>query len=114
MLTDLKVGRDDRGLYVSAEYLYKSGYSTKKLTIPKIRVDKLSGCPTLTNTADGVFIQVDYARLPLERDDDEMFYSVTTIEGEPRRMTLSEIEKELGYKVELVSEYGLVSDKRGE
>lgn len=44
----------------------------------------------------------NHARLKLEKDN-EILYSSRLIKKKTRKMTLAEIEKELGYKVEVVS-----------
>ena len=102
MLTDLKVHKDEKGFYLSAEYIFKENYSTKKLTIPKIRLDYR--IPPFVGDSECTYIYVSQDKYLLDPDDNGCRFTLTTIEEKPQEMTLSEIEKKLGHKVKIVSE----------
>lgn len=106
MLSDLKVNKDEKGFYLSAEYIFEDGYSTKKLTVPKIRLDDLHCSPCFGATCDGVYLDTANCRYWLEPVN-KQYYTVIVIEEKAKEMTLSEIEKRLGYKVKIVSEVGV-------
>lgn len=65
------------------------GYSTKKLTVPKIRLDSINQAPCFTH---------------LEPDSKGHCFTLTTIKKKAQEMTLSEIEEKLGHKVKIISE----------
>lgn len=104
MLTDLKVSKDDRGFYLSAEYILDYEHTTQKLIIPKIRIPDRGNYPSFVYNSQDTYLFVAPDRLPLDPDDTGARFTITTIKEKPKEMTLSEIEKKLGYKVKIVSE----------
>ena len=103
MLSDLKVHKDEKGFYLSAEYIFEDGYSTKKLIVPKIRLDDLYSSYCFHSCSDGTYLDTANCRYRLEPVN-KQYYTIITIEEKPQEMTLSEIEKKLGHKVRIVSE----------
>jgi hypothetical protein len=104
MLSNLKVHKDEKGFYLSAEYTYDDKYSTRKLSIPKIRLNDVLQEPCFHATSDVTYIDIGFGECRLEPDSNGRCYTMTTLKEKPQEITLSEIEKRLGYKVKIVSE----------
>ena len=95
---------DVYGFYLSAEYTYDDKYSTRKLSIPKIRLNDVLQEPCFHITNDVTYVDIGFGECRLEPDSNGRCYTMTTLKEKPQEMTLSEIEKKLGYKVKIVSE----------
>ena len=85
-----------------------------EITIPRIdllvdtsRMPTISQAFVLDSPYIGRFndysIDIFGARLPLQRDEAGNVYYEKVIEEYPQKMTIEELEKKLGYKIELVS-----------
>lgn len=95
---------DVYGFYLSAEYTYDDEYSTRKLSIPKIRLINCFQEPCFRLEGDATYVDAGFGECRVEPDSTGKCYTMTTLKEKPQEMTLSEIEKKLGYKVKIVSE----------
>ena len=87
---------NDRGLYeltIPKISLNINGQSVPKIVCERVSFDRVAEFVDLINGPN-----------LLAKDDNGNMYYVKAIEKYPQKMTLSEIEKKLGYKIELVSE----------
>lgn len=108
-LTKLELYQEDGCYYLRAEYEVEDDHRLQKYTIPKISLpirrepvineDVLDyPIPRYHST-----ISLGFAELEILKGDDGYLYKCETIKEYPQKMTLEEIEKKLGYKVEVVS-----------
>lgn len=98
-LTNLKLYQDDGMYYLEAEYEIITKYNRRKMIIPRILLQTFC-YPSITHECgiiDRFSVDLGFGELLAERIKEEV------IEEYPQKMTLEEIEKKLGYKVELVS-----------
>lgn len=87
---------NDRGLHELT--IPKISLNINGQSIPKIVCEGKNLCEMAE------FVDLIVGPNLLEKDEKGNLYYVETIEKYPQKMTLSEIEKKLGYKIELVSE----------
>ena len=110
-LTKLELYKEDGCYYLRAEYEEEDDYRLRKYTIPKILLP-LGSNITVNHISEPVgrlawrernSIDFGFGELDIFKCDDGYYYKCETIKEYPQKMTLEEIEKKLGYKVELVS-----------
>ena len=98
--------------FLKAVYEIENDYVKKEIVIPKILlpicepehvIRKTTSYPSLKIDIPHT-IDIGFGDLPLMADDHKHYFYENVIEEYPQKMTLSEIEKKLGYKVEIVSE----------
>lgn len=114
-LRSLKLEKDKDGLhYLRAVYDQEDSYRKTELIIPKIMLP-ITNYPTIKNECDAydIFprttVNIGFGDMYCSKgvaypDIEECCYTVKTIEEKTRTMTLSEIEKKLGYRINLVAE----------
>lgn len=117
-LKDLQLHEKKGSYYLSAVYEYENESGVYELSIPKMKLNigipkihtaatfkvgcafdiyKLDNFITLANA------DIGFGDLPLGRVDGYT-HKITIVKEKTRKMTLSEVEKKLGYKIELVSD----------
>ena len=112
IIKDLQLYKENNKYYLSAllDKEDKRGYY--EVSIPKIRLPLSFDC-LLNEEVDNFFgiphrtvaIDLGFGELYVEPfDDDYNFYTTKVIDEKVHKMTLAEIEKELGYKIELQKE----------
>ena len=112
-ITDARIYTEEKNgninFYLNVVYTYTDAVGIRKRTFPKVRLpfveDRLP-CLTYSSYRDRVppvSVNFGFGALPLEENEDRVVIIDEIIERIPHKMTLEEIEKELGYKVELVS-----------
>lgn len=114
----LYVFKEEGQFYLHAEYIQETDRYIKRIIIPNILLpvsgDFVVRTPLVRTYENDKTIDIGFGDLPLRKGEvfhkGERFkdvYSVEYIEEEKqvsKKMTLSEIEKKLGHKIELVSE----------
>lgn len=109
-IKDLQLYKEDNKYYLSAVLLHEDKKGFYEITIPKIKFPITN--PTSINTESTYDIwyghqktaHIDFGFGGLEIIPDEstdIFYTSTYLEEKVHPMTLAEIEKELGYRIEL-------------
>lgn len=114
-LKDIQLYEENGRYYLRLKYIIEDDHRIQELEIPKVSI-KFNG---------NAFPQIDYECVPnIEEtctlkagylngfnvyrgktsEADDVFYTVKTVEEKPEKLTISEIEKKLGYKIEIVSE----------
>ena len=90
--------------FLKGVWEYSNDRGLHELTIPKIslNINGQSIPKIICEIAE--FVNLIVGPNLLEKDEKGNLYYVKTIEKYPQKMTLTEIEKKLGYKIELVSE----------
>ena len=108
--------QEDGGFYLHAECVHETERYKKRIIIPKILLPISDDfvIKTPTHYYDRGTINIGFGNVPLMRgevfykgDHHEDVYAVEYIEEDKKptkKMTLSEIERKLGYKIELISE----------
>lgn len=107
-LTKLELYKEDGCCYLRAECEVENDHRLQKYTIPKIVV------PTIGNLTINSFytreypgykttIDFGFGEFNVLKGPEDYYYKCETIKEYPQKMTLEEIEKKLGYKVEVVS-----------
>jgi len=99
----------DEGYYLSVTYICENDREKYRLSIPKIKlpicVDKVS----ITRDYDSYFGQsytanLGFGGLVMEPDKNGVCYTESILETKVHEMTISEIEKKLGYKIKIVND----------
>lgn len=120
VLTNLELYKDKNecgyeGYYLKAEYLIEEEYRTVKLTIPKIYlpineenlvININHGCCYDSYIQPETTVDLGFGELHLDKVKDQdvtYYYKYEVIDERAEKMTLEEIEKKLGHKIELVS-----------
>lgn len=114
-LKDAQIYIQDDTRYLKLVYEYEDSYGIHELTIPQVefpfgnRLGLTYICennPALQRLAIRLCTVGDFANVYLydTKSNDGLVYYVDKItKRKPKKMTLEEIERELGYKVEIIS-----------
>lgn len=114
IIKDLQLYKEDDKYYLSALFSHEDKNGYYELSVPKI-VLPISECCAVNQTIDSydyrcatrhtVSANLGFGELSVKPfDDDGNFFKLTCLEEKRYKMTLSEIEKALGYKIELQEE----------
>lgn len=112
-LKDLQLYTENNEYYLSAVLLYEDEKGVYEMSIPKIELHISSNILVSIETCYDIWdkfikfgnVDLGFGELSIRPFDDEKhLVSVTCIEEKVRKMTLAEIEKELGYKIEIQKE----------
>lgn len=106
-LTDLKLGKDKDGYFLTAKYLREDDHTVTEVTIPKLLLP-IRNYPNV-ECEHGYFglvyrIDIGFGELVACKDDKLGHFSEKVVKEKVTEMTLAEVEKKLGYKVKIVSE----------
>lgn len=114
-LKDAQIYIQDGSRYLKLVYEYEDGYGIHELTIPQVEFpfgNRLNlkhiyeANPALRRLSIRLCTEGDVANVCLydtKTDDGFVYYTDKIIKHKPKKMTLEEIERELGYKIEIVS-----------
>ena len=115
-LKDAQIYIQDGSRYLKLVYEYEDSYGIHELTIPQVEFpfgNRLGLTCNICENNPGlrrIFIHLctegDVANVYLydtKSYDGLVYYTDKIIKRKPKKMTLEEIERELGYKVEIVS-----------
>ena len=108
-IKDIQLYKENNKYYLSALVEYEDERGIYEISIHKIEFPIGRNCIIETTTAERnykpctiVSINFGLGKLYAEPfDNDENYYTVTCVEEKVHKMTLADIEKELGYKIEL-------------
>lgn len=109
-LKDIRVYEEDGSYFLSLTYEVEDDREVRQLDFHKVRLGiRKYDEPTVELTSDECYIRFNgghlYRALGVDTDEGHNVYcSVKILSEKPTKMTVSEIEKELGYKIEIVSE----------
>lgn len=111
------IKNEDGRYYLDVTYQYENDFGIYELNMPRVALPFTdSRIPNIIPSTPYAFGDCDMTIedlecvLPLSRFKFEDYegcvghYCIKTIKEKPKKMTLSEIEKKLGYKIELVSQ----------
>lgn len=114
-LKDAQIYIQDGSRYLKLVYEYEDSFGIHELTIPQVEFpfgNRLNliyiheNNPALQRLSIHLCTVGDLANVYLydtKSDDGLAYYTDKIIKRKPKKMTLEEIERELGYKVEIVS-----------
>ena len=114
-LKDAQIYIQDGSRYLKLVYEYEDGYGIHELTIPQVefpfgnRLNLTYICennPALQRLSIRLCTVGDLTNVYLydtKSNDGLVYYTDKIIKRKPKKMTIEEIERELGYKVEIVS-----------
>ena len=114
-LKDAQIYIQDGSRYLKLVYEYEDSYGIHELTIPQVefpfdnRLGLTCICgnnPALRRVSIHLCTEGDVANVYLHNSksyDGLVYYTDKIIKRKPKKMTIEEIERELGYKVEIVS-----------
>ena len=114
-LKDAQIYIQDGSRYLKLVYEYEDGYGIHELTVPQVefpfgnRLGLTYICennPALRRLSIRLCTEGDVANVYLHNSksyDGLVYYTDKIIKRKPKKMTIEEIERELGYKVEIVS-----------
>lgn len=117
-LTKLKLhGDPERGYHLSATYEYETDEGVFRATFPHIVLDVMTKrLPWFKIEKDPIYIDgerglidIGFRQTIMDKHDnhdgtDPYYFKVETLQEKTHKMTIAEIEKKLGYKIEIVSE----------
>ena len=114
-LKDAQIYIQDGSRYLKLVYEYEDGYGIHELTIPQVefpfgnRLGLTYICennPALQRLSIHLCTKGDVANVYLydtKSYDGLVYYTDKIVKHKPKKMTIEEIERELGYKVEIIS-----------
>lgn len=114
-LKDAQIYIQDGSRYLKLVYEYEDSYGIHELTIPQVEFpfgNRLNliyiheNNPELQRLSIHLCTEGDVASVYLHNSksyDGLVYYTDKIIKRKPKKMTIEEIERELGYKVEIVS-----------
>ena len=108
-IKDLSMYKEGNSYYISAVLQYENDKGFYEINVPKINlpilynveINQESYTDTFNRTETFANIDFGFGKLSILKDDNNHYFTMTCIEEKRRKMTLAEIEKELGYKIEL-------------
>ena len=109
-LKDIRVYEENDSYYLGLTYETEDDHEVRQLDFHKVRLGiRKYDEPNVVRASDECYIQFNGGHLfrVLGVDTDEghnVYCSVKTLSEKPTKMTVAEIEKKLGYKIEIVSE----------
>ena len=108
-IKDLQLYKENNKYYLSALVNYEDKNGIYEMSIPKIKLPVGQKC-IINKTIEEcnykpyttVNIDFGFGELYVEPfDNNDNYYTITCIEEKVHKMTLADIERELGYKIEL-------------
>lgn len=114
-LKDAQIYIQDGSRYLKLVYEYEDSYGVHELTIPQVEFpfgNRLNliyiheNNPALQRLSIHLCTEGDVASVYLHNSksyDGLVYYTDKIIKRKPKKMTIEEIERELGYKVEIIS-----------
>ena len=114
-LKDAQIYTQDGSRYLKLVYEYEDSYGIHELTIPQVEFpfgNRLNliyiheNNPALQRLSIRLCTEGDVTSVYLcdtKSDDGLVYYTDKIIKRKPKKMTIEEIERELGYKIEIVS-----------
>ena len=106
-IKDLKLYKEDNQYYLSALIAHEDKKGFYEVSMPKIRFPVQYECYIdITENKFERCVSLDFGlgKLYAEPTDDKTYFTMTCLEEKVHKMTLTEIEKILGYKVEIIKE----------
>lgn len=112
-MRDVNLYKDstDNQYYLSITYTVEIEEAIYEYHIPKVLLPISYSddpiffrCPVIRYGADETYVDIGFGKLLVVPNKDHMHYTCVKIKDKTKKMTLKEIEKKLGYKIELVSE----------
>lgn len=101
----------DNQYYLSITFTVEAEEAIYEYHIPKVHLPicdfdnpVITRYPTNRYGAEEMYIDIGFGKLLVIPDKDNIHYVTRKIKDKTKKMTLKEIEKKLGYKIELVSE----------
>ena len=108
-LKDLKLHKDDCGYYLDATWTEENDRAIVEMRVPKIRL-RLRNAPSIEHEIYfdkdlymPTTIEFGLGPLVIEKDEDDVCYTVNVIKEKIHEMTMDELEKKLGYKIKIVN-----------
>lgn len=95
--------------YLKAVYEYEDERGIYELTVPHMELPVDDNCILTTEHASistrcmNVWANIGFGNLRVKNDDDVPYF-IKELKKKTHKMTVEEIEKKLGYKIEIVSE----------
>ena len=114
-LKDAQIYIQDGSRYLKLVYEYEDSHAVHELTIPQVEFPFGNSLnliyihednPALRRVSIHLCTEGDVANVYLHNSksyDGLVYYTDKIIKRKPKKMTLEEIERELGYKVEIIS-----------
>lgn len=110
-LAELYKEKDKYGaehLYMKAVYEKENKYGKYEVTFPRINMNFPLNCipvmeQGISTLAGDIYINTGENHYRLEPVEGDICYTEKVLEEYPQKMTLEEIERKLGYKIEVVS-----------
>lgn len=112
----IELYQEDGKYYLRLDFDYEDNNGFYKGHIERIRFDFRLRSISTTGYGYGngyddwlknkkVSVDLGLENLPVELDQNDAFFTLTKVKDKIHKMTVEEIEKKLGYKVEIVANY---------
>lgn len=106
-IEELELKKDEYGYYFSVKAEQKDSVATYEINVPVVRIPKRELCYIKINEVyPGILegtVNLGFGEFIIENSDGQGLFTVEVRKPNPRKMTIEDVEKELGYKVEIVS-----------
>ena len=113
-LKDIQLYEEDGQYYLRLKYLHEDDHKVEEIEIPKARLPfNKKVKPDLSYSSfthlEEAYISTGYNNSlelkPMETSEaNHVFWTGKVLKYKPKEMTISEIEKKLGYKIKIVAE----------
>ena len=115
-LVDICLFEDANGAYVRVTYEVETDQSVRRITLPKVKLpihyhQVKVRCDHIYPRGEAAFVDIGFGETPAYLEevrgyDGRYYYVDELVHSKTHKMTVAEIEKKLGYKIEIVSEEG--------
>ena len=91
--------------FLDVTFKYEDTHTKKEVRIPKIELDMSNAELKCETYGTGVYLDFYNNEFRVHKDSNGFYYTSTKTD-KPEKLTLEDVEKRLGYKVELVAKKG--------
>lgn len=111
-LVSLEMYQEDEEYFLKAIYRFEDESGVWEETYPKIHLPivtyrrPLITCEFSTTLVNYAYVNLGFGDLPLKEDHNGVYGERKLVKEKVHDMTISEIEKKLGYRIKIVGEKG--------
>lgn len=102
-IKDVKLVQEKKMYYLDLTYECEDEKAVYVMNIPRVKLPCLNN-PRIDDITNPTIEFIGGTRLQIRKDQNGALLSEVVIEEKTHKMTVAEIEKKLGYKIEIVSD----------
>lgn len=102
-IKDVKLMQEKETYYLDLTYECEDEKAVYVMNIPRVKLPCLNN-PCIDDITNPTIEFISGTRLQIRKDQNGALLSKVVIEEKTHKMTVAEIEKKLGYKIEIVSD----------